>query len=146
MAESLFRTLHLLGVMGTAAGLLIIVFGASQVVSKDDASGIFKVYLMTGVAILITLIAGLSLWLYVGKPAAFFSGNPVFHAKLGLFIILLTVLAYPFRYFAKVSSATGGMSGPITIPLGVQRLQKAAIPLLLVMPVLAYLMARGVGY
>jgi len=146
MAESLFRTLHLLGVMGTAAGVLIIVFGASQTISRDDASGIFKVYLMTGVAILITLIAGLSLWLYVGKPAAFFSGNPVFHAKLGLFIILLTVLAHPLRYFAKVSSATGGISDPITIPLGVQRLQKTAIPLLLLMPVLAYLMARGIGY
>lgn len=146
MAESLFRTLHLLGVMGIAAGVLIVVFGASQRLSKDDAAGIFKVYIMTGVAILITLGAGLSLWLYVGKPAAFFSGNPVFHAKLGLFIIMLMVLAYPARYFASMVSSPGTASDPIDIPPTVQRLQKTAIPLLLVMPVLAYLMARGIGY
>jgi len=146
MAESLFRTLHLLGVMGTAAGILIIVFGASQRISKDDAAGIFKVYIMTGIAILITVAAGVSLWLYVGKPAAFFTGNPVFHAKMGLFIIMLTVLAYPARYFAGVASTPGAASAPIDIPPIVQRLQKTAIPLLLVMPVLAYLMARGIGY
>jgi putative membrane protein len=146
MAESLFRTLHLLGVMGTAAGVLIVVFGASQRISKDDAAGIFKVYIMTGIAILITLAAGTSLWLYVGKPAAFFNGNPVFHAKLGLFSILLTVLIYPARYFASLASTPGDTSERISIPPAVRRLQTTAIPLLLVMPVLAYLMARGIGY
>ena len=146
MAESLFRTLHLLGVMGTAAGVLIVVLGATQTISRDDAAGIFKVYLITGVAILITLSAGLALWLYVGKPAAFFSGNPIFHVKIGLFIVLLSVLAYPARYFSTITSGPEVASQPISIPPSVQRLQKTAVPLLLVMPLLAYLMARGIGY
>jgi putative membrane protein len=69
----------------------------------------------------------------------FFSNNPVFHAKLGLVIVLLAVAIYPAWFLCRRQ-----WQNPI--PPTVHRLQKSALPLLVIIPVLAYLMARGVGY
>lgn len=147
MAEAFFRTLHMIGILGLAAGIIIAVMASRPSITRDDVSGLSKVYMMTLLALLITGLAGLSLWLWVGKPAAFFSNNPVFHAKMGLFVILIAVLTPGAVYFWRQNRLSiDSTDALIEVPATIRRLQKTAIPLLLVMPVLAYLMARGIGY
>ncbi|ALO47053.1 DUF2214 family protein [Pseudohongiella spirulinae] len=144
MAEALFRTLHMLGLLGVAAGLVIAVLVTRPSLSRDDTDGLAKTYLLTLIALVLTTLAGLALWLWVGKPAAFFSNNPVFHAKMGLVVILTILLLVPALFFYRAGASTDEES--VSIPVSVRIMQRAAIPLIVVLPVLAYLMARGIGY
>lgn len=159
MAEALIRILHLLGAAGLAAGVVIAILAAASINGTDEDhtgpavsdpdqdseyNALARVYFYSLLAALVTLAAGLALWLLVGKPAAFFSNNPVFHAKMALFVILLGLLAWPAWYFFSRKNSS---RPPLTeVPSAVVRLQKAALPVLLIIPVLAYLMARGIGY
>lgn len=144
MAEALFRTLHMLGLLGVAAGLVIAILVTRPGLGRDDVDGLSKTYLMTLIALALTTLAGLALWLWVGKPAAFFNNNPVFHAKMGLVIILAILLLVPALFFYRNNKSTS--EEMISIPLSVRIMQRTAIPLIIVLPVLAYLMARGIGY
>ena len=83
MGEAFFRTLHMLGILGLAAGVIIAVMATRPSLARDDVAGLSKVYIMSLIALLITTVAGLSLWLWVGKPAEFFTHNPMFQAKWG---------------------------------------------------------------
>jgi|SRR5690554_5340988 len=164
MIEALVRTLHLIGALGTGISVLLLVLASRRLISRDDLTGVRRVYLALLVAVALTMAAGLALWLWVGKPAAFFSNNPVFHAKLGLFALVLLMLAWPGWYFsqastrrlqspadevaADVASTTEVAGDAPSVPVSalILRLQKATLPLLVLIPILAYLMARGVGY
>jgi putative membrane protein len=144
MVEALFSTLHLLGALGMAAGLIVATLATGSLAADSAHLGsayltFRKIYALTAVAIVLSVGAGVILWLVVGKPAAFFSNNPVFHAKMALVATLLATLFYPAWYLCRPQSSPG-------IPATVLRLQKCALPLMLVIPALAYLMARGIGY
>jgi len=144
MAEALFSTLHLLGVLGMVAGMIVAMLAAGSLAADsehhDSAYLTFRrIYALTAVAIVLSVGAGVILWLVVGKPATFFSNNPVFHAKMALVATLLATQIYPAWYLCRPRTSP-------TLPATVLRLQKSAVPLMLVIPVLAYLMARGIGY
>ena len=144
MIEALFRILHLLGALGMGAGLIIAALAAGSLATdttpKEHPARTFRViYGYTALAATLSAAGGLMLWLSVGKPAAFFNNNPVFHAKLGLVVALLAVLIYPAWFLCRAQCQ-------YSIPATVLRLQKCALPLLIIIPVLAYLMARGIGY
>lgn len=148
MLAAIIGGVHLIAVVGFAIGLLIILTASSPQVSAQDLKAIQRVYLLSALALVIAAIAGGLLWLAVGKPAPFYTNNPVFHAKLGLFMLLLCVLAFTGvgigRLQAKAAVPAGDSA--ITLSAGLRRLQKTMIPLLLIIPVLAWLMARGIGY
>lgn len=139
--------IHLLLVLAIVVGVLVILLASTEQVSPQDLLAIQRVYKLTGASLVLVGIAGLILWLWVGKPAAFYSNNPVFHAKLGLFLLLGVLFSYNAYRVHTLQSAH--LTDPeAQIPLGNthRRLQKALIPLLIAIPVLAYLMARGIGY
>lgn len=144
MAEALFRALHLLGALGLAAGLIIATLAAGSLAADTERHELAyqtfrKIYAVTALAFLLSVGAGLMLWLAVGKPAVFFSNNPVFHIKLALVIAMLPAMIYPAWVLCRPQTQQ-------PIPASVTRLQKSAFPLLVTIPVLAYLMARGIGY
>lgn len=164
MGEALVRTIHLIGVLGTGLSVLLLVLASRPLISGDDLVGVRRVYLALLIALGVTALAGVALWLWVGKPAAFFSNNPVFHAKLSLFALVILMLAWPAWYFSRLSADQPADETPLpnlsnlsnlsnspnlsNLPVSalVRRLQKATLPLLLLIPILAYLMARGIGY
>ncbi|MEX0740257.1 MAG: DUF2214 family protein [Pseudohongiella sp.] len=144
MADAIFRGLHLFGALGMAAGLIIASLAAGSLANDGEQHPLAyqtfrRIYAYTALAALLSIAGGLMLWLAVGKPAAFFSNNPVFHAKLGLVMVLLVTLIYPAWCLCRPR-------GQNPLPRSLLRLQKSALPLLVIVPVLAYLMARGVGY
>ena len=94
---------------------------------------------MSAVAV---LFIGLVLWLWVGKPAEFYSTNPVFHVKLGLFLVVFLLSLYPTIFFFKNRKSEEEV---IQVPKAIVTLLRLEIILLVPIPILATLMARGIG-
>ena len=142
MYYELFRLLHFAAIFSLAGAVVIENMAIKPHISGEDARNLAKVDAVAGVSAVLVLIMGLSLWLWVGKPAAFYSANPVFQLKLGLFVLML-VLAIPtamfFRRHRNSDAAT------IEVPRALRLAFKFQIVLLVIIPLLALLMARGIG-
>lgn len=94
------------------------------------------------------LATGVARVLWFGKGAAYYMGNSLFHAKLGLFILVGLLSIVPTVVFIKWRKTlkTGQVPAPsarqvrlVTWSIRIELL------LLLVIPLLATLMARGHG-
>jgi putative membrane protein len=97
-----------------------------------------------GIAAIVLLAAGLTLWLgAIGKPAAFYSQNWIFHLKLTLFVIVGLLSIYPTVFFIK-----GGKKEDATVkvPTIIFWMIRLELLILFFIPILAGLMSRGVGY
>lgn len=153
MIESLVRTIHMIGALGVGLSILLLILACRQPISREDLAGLKRVYLALFVAGIITATAGVTLWLWVGKPAAFYSGNPVFHVKVSLFALTALMLAWPAWYIFRLAKSparpednTGEIASELRVNALARRLQGATLPLLLLIAALAYLIARGVGF
>lgn len=142
MTYVLFRYLHLLAVLALAGGIIIENIAIKPQIDSEDARNLARVDAFCGISALLLLIFGLILWMAVGKPADFYSVNPLFHAKLGLFGLLLASASYPALFFFRNRRFDGDS---LTVPAGVRLCLKLEVGLLLVIPILATLMARGIG-
>lgn len=146
MVTALVDAIHMLAVLAILAGLLITMVASKPLIASDDLQSINLVYVVTGIALLVAAVAGLLLWLQVGKPAEFYSNNPVFHSKMGLFGLLLLLAGFLAHRFKALQRQYPEPTDTIPVPALLRRLQKATLALALLMPVLAWMMARGIGY
>ena len=138
----LFRFLHFVAIFGVTAAVIIENLAVKPSISKEDAINLAKISLIDNVSLLLTLMAGSTLWFWVGKPSEFYTENPVFLAKLIIFSIILVFGFFPFNFFKrnKKSIQESLLVPPITIFC--VRLRGA---LLIVAVMLAFLTARGIG-
>jgi len=99
---------------------------------------------VTAAAILLLSGAGMVVW--SEKGAAFFLRNPVFYIKLALFAAMLLVSITPARIILQWQREAheGGRPQPASIVF-VRRYLIVELILLLVIPLLASMAARGVG-
>lgn len=102
-----------------------------------------KLDIAYAISVIVVLGTGLLQWLVVGKPADFYSSNPVFHTKLTLFLVIGLVSIYPSVYLGK--NRKGDPDELVTIPPGIVWSVRVELLLLFLMPLLATLMARGIG-
>jgi putative membrane protein len=142
MTYVLFRYLHLLAVLALAGGIIIENMAIKPQIDSEDARNLARVDAFCGISVLLIIIFGLILWIAVGKPAEFYSGNPLFQAKLGLFGLLIATATYPALFFFRNRRYDGDS---LTVPGGVRLCLKLEVGLLLIIPILATLMARGIG-
>lgn len=104
-----------------------------------------RVDALYGIASVTLLAAGLTLWLGgFGKPALYYNKNWVFHLKLGLFACMGLLSIYPTVFFLK--QRKGDPAETVTIPSKLFVMLRLELLLLLIIPLLAGLMARGVGF
>lgn len=98
-------------------------------------------------AALAVLATGLLRAFYGSKGAAFYFGNPVFHAKLGVYL-LVAALSVPvtlaFRRWAR-ALRHDETSVPAREIRRVRGYLLAELVLLALLPALAVMMARGIG-
>lgn len=97
-----------------------------------------------GMSAVLLLAAGFTLWFGVGKPAIFYSHNWIFHFKLGLFLCVGLLSIYPTVFFIK--QRKGDPDEMVSIPKKIKILIRMELLLLFTIPLLAVLMAKGVGY
>ena len=137
-----FRFLHFVAIFGVTAAVIIENIAVKPSISKEDAINLAKISLIDNASLLLTLMAGYTLWFWVGKPSEFYTENPVFLAKLIIFCIILVFGFFPFNFFKrnKESIQESVLVPPTTIFC--VRLRGA---LLIVAVMLAFLTARGIG-
>jgi putative membrane protein len=140
--DLLIRYLHLTAVLVLAGTLIIENMAMARQISQEDLRNLLKLDAAYGISAGVVLACGLGLWLWGGKPADFYSGNPVFHAKLGLFVLVGLLSIHPTVFLLRHRKHTQNI---IEVPVSVLRVLRAELILLAFIPVLAFLMARGIG-
>lgn len=143
--EILLRYIHFISIFAIVGSLTAEHLLIKKIMTRAEISRLAKIDAVYGLASLTLLAAGLILWLgSYGKPAIFYNNNWVFHIKLGLFATLGILSIYPTVFFIK--QRKGDQNEPIPIPGKIHWLLRMELLLLIIIPFLAGLMARGVGY
>lgn len=142
MAYVIVRYLHFIAILVLAGALLIENMATTRTINGEDARNLARVDAVYGLSAALVLLCGLTLWFWVGKPAAFYSGNPLFHLKVGLFVLMGLLSLYPTRFYLRHRKSTAEQ---ISVPRPLIWVLRTEIGLLLLLPVLAVLMARGIG-
>jgi putative membrane protein len=111
-------------------------------ITGEDARNLARIDGVYGISAVFVFLFGLTLWLWIGKPAEFYSSNPLFHLKVGIFFLAALISLYPTQFFFRHRKST---AQEIAVPRLLIWALRTEIVLLLILPVLAVLMARGIG-
>jgi putative membrane protein len=97
-------------------------------------------------AILALLTGLLRLFVYA-KGVSFYLPNPSFHAKMALYVTIALISIVPTMRFIRWRRALDAGGGPpdVAAVTRVRRLIHVELALLALMPLMAVLMARGIG-
>ncbi|OGT70496.1 MAG: hypothetical protein A3H44_04920 [Gammaproteobacteria bacterium RIFCSPLOWO2_02_FULL_57_10] len=140
--DILIRYLHLFGVVVLFGALVIENMAIAREISREDVRNLAKVDALYGAAAGVVLVCGLALLLAGAKPTEFFTANPVFHIKMTLFVLVGLLSIYPTVFFVRNRKTEAER---LAVPVAVIRLVRLELVLLVFIPVLAFLMARGIG-
>ncbi|MEX0964869.1 MAG: DUF2214 family protein [Pseudohongiellaceae bacterium] len=142
MYYEFFRLLHFAAIFALAGALVIENMAIKPQISGEDARNLAQVDAVYGISAVFVLGIGLTLWLWVGKPSEFYSTNPVFHVKLGLFVLMGLLSISPTLFFLKHRKSE---AISIEVPALLRLILKFQLVLLVIIPLLALLMSRGIG-
>ena len=142
MSEIIIRYCHFIAFMVLTAMLVAEHLLLKKRLTADEVRRLAIVDLVYGIAATVALVAGLALWFWVGKPAEFYTRNGIFHTKVTLFIVMALISIYPTVFFIRNWRAR---VPALDVPKGIIMAIRAELVLLLVIPLLAVLMARGIG-
>lgn len=142
-AEILLRYLHFISIFTIVGTLAIEYVLLKPTLTRKEIAYLAKIDGLYGLAAITLLGAGFTLWFGVGKPAAFYSDNPVFWAKIGLFVIVGILSIAPTLFFNK--HRKGEATDIIEVPKSLKRNVSLELILLLIIPILAGIMAKGIG-
>lgn len=113
--------------------------------NKQSMLFISRLDAMYGLVSITAVVTGLAMWLWLGKPASFYV-NWIFYTKLGVITLIGILSSYPTIFFLKNRSRTSGdREEQVVVPNLVLTIVRIELILLLFMPLLATLMAAGVG-
>lgn len=141
--EIVLRYLHFISVFVIFGTLLAEHMLIKPQLTPAEVRRIFRVDAVYGIAATVLLIVGLTLWLGdVGKPAEFYTRNGIFHAKLTLFILVGILSVWPTVFYLKNAKSS---QEQVVVPKSVVMMIRLELLLLLIIPLLAGLMAKGVG-
>ena len=144
MLESLVRSIHFISLFFWAGTLMIEWLLVEKELSRKEIARIARVDGVYGLAAVLAIGAGLTLWFGVGKPADFYTSNWVFHLKITLAILVGILSIRPTVFFTR--NRKGDPSEIVQVPKSVRTLIRIELIITVLLPFLATLMARGVGY
>ncbi len=140
--DILIRYLHLFGVVILAGTLIIENMAIARDISREDVRNLAKVDGVYGASAVIVLICGLIMLIAGAKPSGFYTANPVFHVKITLFVLVALLSIYPTVFFLRNRKTEAER---LAVPVAVIRVLRLELVLLAFIPILAFLMARGIG-
>lgn len=142
--ELLLRYFHFVSIFTIVGALVSEHLFLKSSLSRQEIIRLAKIDGMYGFAVLTLLGAGLTLWLGgFGKPTEFYSENPVFHLKLALFVAIGLLSIYPTVFFIK--NRKGKPDDIVVVPKVIFWLIRLELILLFLIPILAGMMAKGIG-
>ena len=139
----LFAGVHILTL---AVGFAAVV-ARGRAFARRDLSAAFEADNWWGLAAVLWLVTGLArAFGGLDKGTAYYLANSMFHAKMGLFVAVLLLEAWPMVTLIRWRIAKARGAAIDTTPMGtfvwINHLETAAV---LLMPLAAVAMARGVG-
>ncbi len=143
--EIFLRYIHFISIFAIVGSLVAEHLLLKKEMTRSAIDKISKIDGIYGLAAITLLAAGLTLWLgSYGKPDYFYTKNWIFHTKL-TFVILLGLLSiYPTVFFLK--NRKGNPDEMVIIPKSIFMMIRLELFLLVIIPLLAGLMARGIGF
>lgn len=143
--ELLLRYIHFISIFAIIGSLVAEHLLLKETMSRSEIARLAKIDSVYGMAAVILLAAGLTLWLgSFGKAAEFYTRNRIFQLKLGLFALVGILSIYPTVFFIK--QRKGNPDEVIDVPSKITWAIRIELALLAVLPLLAGLMSRGIGY
>lgn len=137
------RYIHFISIMVVFA----MVFAERVLIKENITRGrvkhLWKIDGIYGLFSIVAVLAGLYLWFGTGKPADFYNQNHIFLTKVGLFIIVGVLSIWPTMFYFR--NRKGHHDDPIIVPRRIRLIIRVELTLLLIIPLLATLMAQGVG-
>ncbi|WP_277372903.1 DUF2214 family protein [Pseudomonas sp. AA-38] len=148
MTNAFFAYLHFIAIFALFALLSIehVLFKAPLDLLR--ARSLMITDIAYGVCAGVVLLTGLARVLWFGKGTAYYLGNALFHAKVGLFILAALLSIMPTYVFFNWRNALQAGQVPEPSPRQITLVTwsiRLELLLLLVIPLLATLMARGFG-
>jgi putative membrane protein len=145
--EPLIAYLHYLSIILLAGFLVAELVMCRAGMTTEQArrlAGIDAVFFASALAALAT---GLLRLFFYAKGVGFYTGNPTFWVKMALYVIIAVISITPTRTFLRWKRAAAERG---TAPAGneiaaARRLIHIELGLLALMPLMAVLMARGIG-
>lgn len=139
-----FRYLHIVFLFLMVGSVVAQQFMIAKQMSGRELNRIAKVDLWYGITAIIVVGMGLTLWFGVGKPADFYTYNHLFLLKTGLFIMVGLLSVYPTLYFRNTRKSLKE-NDTVRVPRMVLLVVRLELLLLLMIPLLAVMMASGIG-
>lgn len=147
MLDILLRYGHFVGILGLVSMVVCQNVLLKPVITLSTLRLITRLDGLYGFFATLTLACGLSLWFWVGKPASFYSGNPVFHTKVALFVAVGLLSILPTVQLARLRRGHRGQAAEqlITMAPALIWVKRSELVFLAIVPLLAVFMAQGVG-
>ena len=143
--ELFLRYIYFISIFAIVGSLVSEHMLLQKELTRAQLARLAKIDAVYGIAAITLLAAGLTLWLgSYGKPAVVYSKNWIFHTKVGLFVIIGLLSIYPTVFFLK--NRKGNPEEKVQVPSVVFMMLRLELLLLFIIPLLAGLMSRGVGY
>ena len=144
-AEIIVRYVHFISIFTILGSLVSEHLLLKKEMTRSEVARLARIDSIYGLAALTLLGAGFTLWFGgIGKPSMYYSQNWVFHLKITLFATVGLLSIYPTIFFIK--NRKGNQMATVQIPNSIFWLLRLELLLLFVIPFLASLMARGVGF
>jgi len=145
--EPLIAYLHYLSIIllgGFLVGELVMCRAGMTIEQARRIAGIDAAFFAAALAALAT---GLLRLFFYAKGVGFYTANPVFWAKMALYVTIAVISITPTRTFLrwKRAAAERGAAPAGDEIAGARRLIHIELALLALMPLMAVLMARGIG-
>jgi putative membrane protein len=143
--EIILRYIHFISIFAIVGSIVSEHLLLKKEMTRHELGRLARIDAVYGIAALSLLAAGLTLWLAsLGKPAVFYTKNWIFHTKLTCFILVGLLSIYPTVFFIK--NRKGNPDELVKIPSLVFWMLRFELLLLFVIPLLAGLMAKGIGH
>lgn len=142
--EIILRYLHFVSIFAIVSALVSEHLLLKNTMTRGELDRLSRIDAVYGLAAITLLGAGLTLWLgSIGKPIGFYSKNWIFQIKISSFIVIGLLSIYPTVFFIK--NRKGPPDETVQIPKSIFWMLRMELLLIFIIPILAGLMAKGVG-
>lgn len=143
--EIFLRYIHFISIFAIVGSLVSEHMLLKKTLTRAEIGKLSRIDAVYGIAALTLLTVGLTLWLGgYSKPSVYYTKNWIFHTKITLFALVGILSIYPTVFFIK--NRKGDPTEVITIPKPVFWMLRLELLLVFIIPLLAGLMARGIGF
>lgn len=142
--EIIVRYLHFIGIFTWVSALAAQWLLLQPVLTRRAIQRLAKIDMVYGLSAVLVVGMGLTLWFGVGKPAEFYNTNGIFHLKVTLAVLVGLLSIIPTIFFARQRKGNAPEE-LVEVPAKIKRIVTLELILMAIIPLLATLMAAGIG-